>query len=309
MAETRSETYSEPDISSFLKARRAALDPADAGLPAGIRQRRVPGLRREEAAQLAGISVDYYTRIEQGRGRHISDSVLDSIARALRLNEAEHTYLRNVAEPARRGPASAPPSPRVRPQIRMLLDAMKDVPAYVYGPGMDVLAWNRLGGRISFDFDALPPAGRNMMRLVFLDPAAKALYGPHWERNAEYLVANLRASVGRRPDDLGIERLVGELRERSALFRRFWESQNVAAQCHGTKVLIHPVVGELALHYETMLLPSDPDQILVTYTAEPGSPSADALRLLGAGASGASSSGSGAECTTASPETARVSAT
>jgi transcriptional regulator with XRE-family HTH domain len=276
----------EPDISAFLKARRAALDPAALGLQAGISRRRVQGLRREEVAQLAGISVDYYTRIEQGRSRNISDSVLDAVARALCLTDVEHTYLRNIAEPARK-PARVPaPSPRqrVRPGLRMLLDAMDGVPAYVHGPGMELLAWNRLGGRLTYDYDALPPDGRNLARLYFLDEERSRRFYPQWERNAEYLVANLRSEVGRHPDDPALTGLVGELVERSAPFRRFWESQNVREMCHGVKHICHPLVGELFLHYESLALPTDPGQVLVTYTAEPGSPSAEALRTLAASA-------------------------
>jgi transcriptional regulator with XRE-family HTH domain len=289
--------HTEPGISPFLKARRAALDPTTLGLSAGAGRRRVRGLRREEAALLAGISVDYYTRIEQGRSRNISDSVLNAIARGLRLTEAEHTYLRNVAEP----PAAGQPHQAVRPEVRMLLDAMEGVPAYVYGRCLDVLAWNRLGGRIGFDFDALPPGEHNMARLVFLHPEAKRIY-PDWELNAEYLVANIRSVAGRHQDDPALGGLIAELLERSATFRRFWESQVVRSECHGLKRMINPVAGELILHYESLMLPAEPDQVLVTYTAVPGSPSAAALRLL-------SCSGSGAAWTTARPETALVRAT
>jgi transcriptional regulator with XRE-family HTH domain len=164
----------EDQVTPFLKARRAALDPAALGLPGGAARRRVRGLRREEVAQLAGVSVDYYTRIEQGRAPAISGAVLDAVARALRLTPHEHTYLRNITQPRRRGAAGAcapADRPQVRPQILELLEAMEDtVPAMVYGPGMDLLAWNRLANRLSFDFDALPASELNAARLTFLHP-------------------------------------------------------------------------------------------------------------------------------------------
>ncbi|MGO4425336.1 helix-turn-helix domain-containing protein, partial [Streptomyces sp. MCAF7] len=159
----------EPEIKAFLRARRAALDPAELGLPDGLVRRRVRGLRREEVAQLAGISVDYYTRIEQGRAPAVSDSVVDALARALRLTPSEHTYLRNITLP-RHGQQLAPgPRPRVRPEVRLLLDAMDEsVPAFVFGPGADILAWNLLGGRVCFDLPAIPERERNAAMLVFL---------------------------------------------------------------------------------------------------------------------------------------------
>ncbi|MGI3199917.1 helix-turn-helix transcriptional regulator [Streptomyces sp. GLT-R25] len=174
-------TRPEPDISAFLKARRAALDPAELGLPAGINRRRVPGLRREEAAQLAGISVDYYTRIEQGRTPNISDSVLDAVARALRLTDSEYAYLRDLTLPGRRTPttgtAGTTGSQQVRQGIRLLIDAMEDVPAYVCSVAMDVLTWNTLGGQVSYDFAALEPRERNLARLYFLDEEqSRSLY-------------------------------------------------------------------------------------------------------------------------------------
>ncbi|MFC0602758.1 helix-turn-helix domain-containing protein [Streptomyces palmae] len=270
--------HSEPEIAPFLKARRAALAPAAVGLPDGLVRRRVRGLRREEVAQLAGISVDYYTRIEQGRANAISDSVLDAIARALRLKPAEHTYLRNVAQPRRRREAPAPPRQRVRPQIRQLLDALDEtVPAFVYGPGMDILAWNRLGGAITFDLAALPERERNTARLVFLHPRAKAFY-PDWEEDAAGIVATLRAEAGRHPQLLC--RLLNELLERSTDFRRHWEAQAVTERVSGTKRIRNPRVGELRITYEALYLPADDGQLLCTYTAERGSPSEAALREL-----------------------------
>ncbi|MGD3110092.1 helix-turn-helix transcriptional regulator [Streptomyces sp. YGL11-2] len=278
--------YAEIEISSFLKARRAALDPAELGLPGGHNRRRVRGLRREEVAQLAGISVDYYTRIEQGRAPAISDSVLDAIARALRLSGGEVTYLRNVAAPRRRGAeavcAPSPGGPRqtVRPEIQQLLDAMDTVvPAMVMGRGLDILAWNALGGRVAFDLAPLTPDRRNAALLVFLDPAARQLH-PEWEKKAEEVVGNLRADSGRHPDDPRICEVVGELLDRSPEFRRLWEAQGVRECLRGTKRIVHPEVGELTVTFESMRLGTDPDQAMVTYTAPRGSVTERRLREL-----------------------------
>ncbi|MEV0553335.1 MULTISPECIES: helix-turn-helix transcriptional regulator [unclassified Streptomyces] len=274
-------TRPEPDISAFLKARRAALDPGELGLPAGVNRRRVPGLRREEAAQLAGISVDYYTRIEQGRTPNISDSVLDAVARALRLTDSEYAYLRDLTLPGRRTlPTATTASQQVRQGIRLLMDAMEDVPAYVCSVAMDVLAWNTLGGRVTYDFAALEPRERNLARLYFLhEEQSRSLY-PEWEAGGEYMAATLRADVGRHPDDPALGALIADLLEHSAQFRRCWDQQHVRGLCYGVKHVTHPVVGELWLHYESLPLPSDPGQTLVTFTAEPGSATDKSLRLL-----------------------------
>ncbi|WFB08767.1 helix-turn-helix domain-containing protein [Streptomyces sp. LX-29] len=271
----------EPEINTFLKSRRAALDPATLGLPAGSTRRRVRGLRREEVAQLAGISVDYYTRIEQGRAPAISDPVLDAIARALRLTPAEHTYLRNVAQPRRRQGGDQWPPARVRPEVRQLLDALDDtVPAFVYGPALDILAWNRLGGLVSFDLAAVPEADRNAALLTFLHPDAKALH-PDWERLAEEMVAALRAEAGRRPQGR-LSEVACRLLDHSPDFRRHWEAQAVTERTSGTKRVRHPVVGELDLTYEVLALPTDEGQVLCTYTARRGTRTAEALRELAA---------------------------
>ncbi|MFI9048041.1 helix-turn-helix transcriptional regulator [Streptomyces sp. NPDC053427] len=280
--------HAEVEISSFLKARRAALDPAGLGLPGGVNRRRVRGLRREEVAQLAGISVDYYTRIEQGRAPAISDSVLEAIARALRLTGGEITYLRNVAVPRRRGgaagggcaPGAVPPGRTVRPEIRQLLDAMADtVPAMIVGRGMDILAWNALGSRVAFDLEALEPDRRNSALLVFLHPAARELH-PDWQRIADEVVGNLRAESGRNPDDLRTCEVVTELLERSADFRRVWEAQAVSECLRGTKRIVNPLVGELMVSFESFRLSTDADQALVTYSAPRGSVTEERLREL-----------------------------
>ncbi|MFF9478142.1 helix-turn-helix domain-containing protein [Streptomyces sp. NPDC014733] len=272
----------EAEISSFLKARRAALDPDALGLPGGLHRRRVRGLRREEVAQLAGISVDYYTRIEQGRAPAISDGVLDALAGALRLTGGEATYLRNLASHGRRTPGRGPDAPgrTVRPEVRQLLHAMDGaVPAMVFGRGLDILAWNTLGGRIGFDLAALAPERRNSALLVFLDPAARALH-PDWERVTEQAAAALRAESGRHPDDPRIRTVVGELLDRSPEFRRVWTAQAVSECRYGVKRLVHPEVGTLDITFESLRLSVEDDQLLVTYSAQEGSLTEARLREL-----------------------------
>ena len=261
------------ELGAFLKARRAALDPADLGLPPGVTHRRVKGLRREELAQLAGISVDYYTRLEQGRGKNVSDAILDALARALRLDPGEESYLHNLAAPKRR---EKPAPQRVRPELQQLLDAIQ-APAFVFGRYLEVLAWNALGGAVAFDFAQLDE--RNIAKLSFTGDQAKELY-PEWDAVAREVVANLRAEGGRHPGDPEFARLVEELSLASAEFRELWTEHAVREKAQGWKVLRNPVVGELRLRYETLRLPDDPDQGLVIYHAEPGSASEHALRLL-----------------------------
>ena len=278
--------YAEDEVTPFLKARRAALDPVALGLPDGLARRRVSGLRREEVAQLAGISVDYYTRIEQGRAQAVSDAVLDAIARALRLTANEHSYLRNITQPRRRPAectAQPAPRPRVRPQIQELLDAMNDtVPAMVFGPGTDILAWNRLAGRLTFDFAALPEAQLNSALLVFTHPDARSFY-PDWEATAEEIVASLRVEDGQYPDEPRVQQVICELRDASPEFVRCWEERAVRERNHGTKRIQHPEVGELVVTYEAFTLPADPEQRLCTYTAAKGSVTEERLRTLALG--------------------------
>ncbi|MEU0534513.1 helix-turn-helix domain-containing protein [Amycolatopsis tolypomycina] len=261
------------ELGAFLKARRAALDPADLGLPAGVTHRRVKGLRREELAQLAGISVDYYTRLEQGRAKNVSDAILDALARALRLDAGEEAYLHNLAAPKRR---EQPAPQRIRPELQQLLDAIQ-APAFVFGRYLEVLAWNALGGAVAFDFGNLEE--RNIARLSFLGDRGKALY-PEWDAVSREVVANLRAESGRHPGDPELARLVDELSRASAEFRELWAEHAVREKAQGWKMLANPVVGELRLRYETLRLPDDPDQGLVIYHAEPGSESERALGLL-----------------------------
>ncbi len=264
-------------MSDFLRSRRARLRPEDVGLVHHGGRRRVPGLRREELAQLAGVSVAYYIRLEQGRGQNVSAEVLDAISDVLRLTPAERSHLADLARPASR-PRPAPRPPRLRPAVQALMDAM-EVPAYVVGRRLDILGGNRLARALLGDFAALPAGRRNTAWLVFLDPATRALYAD-WEEKASSVVAFLRRDVGRYPGDPELSALITELSAESADFRRIWADHDVRDKDFGRKRLRHPVVGPLSLAYETLTLPADPEQQLVTYHAEPGTPSAAALRRL-----------------------------
>ncbi|MFB8211748.1 helix-turn-helix transcriptional regulator [Streptomyces sp. NPDC056010] len=270
------------ELGDFLRSRRARISPEDVGLNSYGR-RRVPGLRREEVAQLAGVSVDYYIRLEQGRGPSVSDAVLDAIARVLRLDETEHAYLRTVARPkARKAPSSS--ARRVRPGLRLLLDMFDRAPAFVLGRRMDVLAWNALGDALS-GFSRMSAAERNMPRQAFLAPGARELY-PDWPAVAAETVAHLRLDAGLHPDDKELAALVGELSLKSEDFRRLWADHQVKAKTYGVKRMAHPVVGALTLPYETLAVPGEPDLSLVVYTPEPGSESAERIALLGSWAAG-----------------------
>ncbi|MEV7080623.1 helix-turn-helix transcriptional regulator [Streptomyces sp. NPDC093516] len=273
------------ELGDFLRSRRARIRPEEVGLPCYGR-RRVPGLRREEVAQLAGVSVDYYVRLEQGRGPGgpsrtkaggVSDAVLDAIARVLRLDAAEREYLRAVARPHRRA-AGGPAVPGVRPGIRLILDGMDRNPAYVLDHRMNVLAWNALADAV-LGFDGTGVEERNLPRRTFLDPASRALY-PDWDAIAEQTVAHLRLKAGHHPGDAALGQLVGELTHASADFRRLWADHLVKPCDHGVKRLRHPVAGLLTLPYETLTVPSAPDQTIVAYAPEPGSETAERLALL-----------------------------
>ncbi|MEU9108403.1 helix-turn-helix transcriptional regulator [Streptomyces xanthophaeus] len=289
------------ELGEFLRSRRARLRPEDVGLPDYGRHRRVPGLRREELALLAGVSVAYYTRLEQGNGQNVSAQVLDAIARALRLDGTETAHLTHLARPASRTKRRQPPRPQqVRPELRTLLDAMDGVPAYLVGRRQDVIGWNRLAAEVFGDFGALPAAERNLVRLVFLDPATAELYAD-WECRACEVVSNLRMYAGRHPEDEQLSALVGELSVKDEEFRRLWAAHTVADKTHGVKRLRHPLVGELSLSFETLTLPDDPEQGLVVFHAAPGSPSSDALRLLSSWAAQAPSPASPSPAPAPSP--------
>ncbi|WP_330459502.1 helix-turn-helix transcriptional regulator [Streptomyces sp. NBC_00820] len=267
------------ELSEFLRSRRARLKPQDVGLPDFGRHRRVPGLRREELAQLAGVSVAYYTRLEQGNGRNVSAEVLDSIARALRLTDAEHAHLTHLAKPKAHKKKPTARQPQTRLALLHLLDAMEAVPAYVVGRRSDILAWNRPAAALFGDWSELPAAERNWARLVFLHPAYRELF-VDWEQKAIDIVCALRMDAGCYPDDARLSALVGELSVKSEEFRLLWATHDVKEKSHGVKRLRHPLVGELSLNYEGFRLAGDADLSLVTYHAEPGSPSAQSLRLL-----------------------------
>ncbi|MFI1416911.1 helix-turn-helix domain-containing protein [Streptomyces sp. NPDC020731] len=268
------------ELSEFLRTRRARLKPEDVGLPDFGRHRRVPGLRREELAQLAGVSVAYYTRLEQGNGRNVSAEVLDSIARALRLTDAERSHLTHLAKPKRQKRKPAARTQQARPALRHLLESMDAVPAYVVGRRSEILAWNRMAAAVFGDWGRLPAQERNWARLVFLDPDHRELF-VEWEQKAYDMVAYLRMDAGRHPDDPQLSSLVGELSVKSEEFRRLWAAHDVKEKSHGVKHVRHPLVGELALLWESFRpAGDDTGQSLVTYFAEPGSPSAEALKLL-----------------------------
>jgi transcriptional regulator with XRE-family HTH domain len=266
------------ELQEFLRIRRAKITPEEAGLPSQPGTRRVPGLRREEVAQLAGVSVDYYVRLERGRHTNVSEAVLDALARALRLNDLERAHLFQIARPSRARPRPLPPQ-RVRPGLRLMLDTLTDVPVLVLGRRLDVLAGNHLAQALYTDFDALPARCRNMAWLIFLDEQVRTLHAD-WERDARGTVASLRLYAGRHPHDPALAELVGELSLRDPDFRRWWADHDVFQRTHGTKRYHHAVVGDLVLGYEAFTAKDDPDQTLGVYTAEPGSPSADRLKLL-----------------------------
>ena len=272
---------SRNEIRDFLISRRARITPEQAGLPAYGGNRRVLGLRREEVAMLAGVSVDYYIRMERGNARGVSDSVLENLARALHLDDAERAHLYDLARAANNG-ARAPRRParqQVRPAVQRLLDAMTMAPVYVRNGRMDVLAANRLGRALFAPLFGSPAKPTNMARFIFLDPAAPAFY-QEWDRLASDTVALLRAEAGRNPTDRGLSDLIGELSTRSDIFRIRWADHNVRQHRSGIKHFHHPVVGDISLAYESLELVADPGLVLNGYSAEPGTASEDALNLL-----------------------------
>ncbi|KUN73964.1 XRE family transcriptional regulator [Streptomyces canus] len=266
------------ELSEFLRTRRARLKPEDVGLPDFGRHRRVPGLRREELSQLAGVSVAYYTRLEQGNGRNVSAEVLDAIARALRLTDAERAHLTHLAKPKQHKKKTTARTEQVRGSIRQLLDSI-DVPAYVSGRRSDIVAWNRMAAAVFGDWSELPAQERNWARMIFLRPEYQDLFVP-WEQKASDVVSYLRMDAGCHPDDPRLSALVGELSVKSEEFRRLWATHDVKEKNFGVKQLRHPLVGELTLNFESFPLSDGTEQALITYHAEPGSPSAEALRLL-----------------------------
>ncbi|MEN2741599.1 helix-turn-helix transcriptional regulator [Microbacterium sp. X-17] len=269
------------DVRDFLTSRRARLTPEQAGLPAYGGNRRVTGLRREEVAMLAGVSVDYYTRLERGNLSGASDSVLESLARALQLDEAETAHLYDLARAAdvaprirrRRSPQT------VRPSLQRVIDAITGAPAWVRNDRGDVLAANELGRALYVDLMSEVVKPPNASRFTFLNPKSRAFYAD-WERAADDMVAILRSAAGRNPYDKDLTDLVGELSTRSEEFRTRWARHDVKYHRTGRKRVHHPIVGDLDLAFEAFELPGEPGLRINVYTADPGTPSEDALKLL-----------------------------
>ncbi|WP_188194284.1 helix-turn-helix domain-containing protein [Nonomuraea sp. SYSU D8015] len=272
----------EVELSEFLKSRRARLRPEDAGLPyRNHGTRRVRGLRREELALLAGVSVAHYTRLEQGRSQNVSAQVLDAIADVLRLTADERAYLHALARPAHR--CRDFPQTGVRPGLQRLLDSMILTPAFVLGRHANVVAWNRLAAAVFADFAAIPEDRRTIGHLIFLDEEIKRMHGEGWPRLAQEHVAQLRLLAARYPKNPQIMEHVDAICSQSPDFRHLWNEHHVAAATHRDYVLNHPVVGELRLSAELVALPGDPElQGMDLFAAEPGSESEDRLRHLAA---------------------------
>ena len=269
------------EFADFLVSRRARLTPEQAGLPIYGGNRRVAGLRREEVALIAGVSVDYYVKLERGNARGVSESVLESLARALQLDEAEHAHLLDLAHAISttgRAPKRGP-KPQVRPSVQRILDSMTTTPAYVRNRRLDLLAANRLGRALMAPVFADPRRPTSLARFIFLDQTAREFY-VGWERIASDIAAVLRSEAGRDPHDKALHDLIGELCTRSEPFRTRWAAHNVRLHRIGVKSLRHPVVGDLTLDCDAMELPADTGLTVIAYSAEPGSPSADNLRLL-----------------------------
>jgi transcriptional regulator with XRE-family HTH domain len=276
------------ELREFLASRRAKVTPDQAGLPLYGTNRRVPGLRREEVALLAGVSVEYYTRLERGNAAGVSDGVLEALARALRLDEAERAHLFDLAR-ANRERTRAPrrrPAAKVRPSIQRILDAMATTPAFVRDGRLDVRATNGLGRALYapvFDDPARQP---NFARFCFLDQRAEDFY-PDWDDAANTTVALLRTEAGRAPFDRGLTALVGELATRSDEFRTRWARHDVRLHHTGVKRFRHPVVGDVELAFDALDLPADTGLTLTAYSAEPGSPAEQALAFLASWAASA----------------------
>jgi transcriptional regulator with XRE-family HTH domain len=265
------------ELGDFLKARRAQLQPQEVGLPDQGPVRKVAGLRREEVAQLAAISVDYLTRLEQGRVQ-ASVSVLITLARALRLDDDQQAYLYELVGKtpirSRRRPAQ-----KLRPAMRRLLDQLTETPALVLGRRLDILAWNAGAAALYTDFAQIPANRRNYLRLLFTHPAVRSLHA-EWDHDARTAVAAVRMEAAKDPDDPELAVLVGELAVQDPDFRTWWATHQVVGTHYGTKHYRHPVVGDLTLDCDTWNSPDGTGQRLMILTAEPGTPSHDGLRIL-----------------------------
>lgn len=260
------------DLASFLRTRRARVDPASVGIPTDTR-RRVDGLRREEVAHLSGVSVDYYIRLEQGRATEPSEQVLDALARVLELDGTERDHLHRLARQRRRRVKT--PSGQLRPELLRVLDLTASAPALIMNHRLDVLAANHLA-RVLY---GVPIPGLNTARHIFLAEAERGLYAD-WDTCTRDVVGHLRLAAGTYPDDPRLASLIGELAIGSERFRRLWSRADVRARTHGSKSYRHPLVGLLEFHQENFALPDQPGMELIMLTATPGSPTADGLRLL-----------------------------
>lgn len=273
----------EAEVQEFLRSRRDRLHPPEVGIFAGGR-RRVPGLRREEVAALAGLSTDYYSRMERGNLAGVSADALNALARALRLDDAETAHLHDLAHQASCGPTRrrtrSPGTCGPRPSLQRVLDAIVSAPAWIVNERSDVLAVNTLGRALLAPLFEDPTSGNNLARFAFLSPAARSFF-PDWERGADGTVAALRVAAGRNPHDKELTSLIGELVTRSDAFRTRWSAHNVCAHHTGTKRIHHPEVGDLEFVYEGMELPTNPGWVLFVYTTKPGSASEERIRLLG----------------------------
>ncbi|WP_194910312.1 helix-turn-helix transcriptional regulator [Catenulispora rubra] len=271
------------ELGEFLRSRRARLNPADIGLRDYGGRRRVPGLRREELALVAGVSVDHYVRLEQGRTLQFSEDVLDAVARALQLDPIEREHLYRLARPDQsqvyQGTGKREPQ-EVRPGLRRLLESTTDVPAYVVGLGTDVLAWNRLAAALLTDFGTLAPHERNLAWLVCHDEAFRAVFADPAKKMAD-VAAYVRFDIGRHPADPALGALVAELCPNPE-FAQIWARYDVRDKTHGSYTYRNAVVGEITLDYETFRAPDDPDQALIMQTVPEGSPAEAALQLLAA---------------------------
>lgn len=270
------------ELGDYLRACRANMSPEEVGLPTSG-HRRVPGLRREELAMLAGVSVDYIVRLEQGRARSASPEILYALSQALDLGSDEQEYLFGCAAEHRNSTARArtvsAEAQRVSTPTRVLLDSVTTVPALVLGRRMDIIGWNRLGTALFTDFSALAPQYRNHIRLAFLDERVRNLYRD-WEKVAKECVAYLRMDAGRYPDDPALARLIGELSMKDEDFGHWWSTHRVRAQRTGRKDFLHPTAGELCLDFQVLDVRGATDQTLLIYTAEPNSRSEEALTFL-----------------------------
>ncbi|MGW7824843.1 helix-turn-helix transcriptional regulator [Streptomyces puniciscabiei] len=276
------------DLAGFLRTRRSRIDPAAVGIPTDSR-RRVEGLRREEVAHLAGVSVDYYVRLEQGRATQPSEQVLDALASVLDLDETERGHLHRLARQRRRAKT---PGGRVRPELLRVLDLVTDAPALIMSHRLDVLAGNRLAGLLF----ARPMPGLNTARHIFLEEAERGLYAD-WEQCTLDVVGHLRLAAGKYPEDPRLASLIGELAMGSERFRRLWARADVRARTQGRKAYRHPLVGLLELHQENFALPDESGMELLVLSAAPGSPAEDGLHLL----AGLGTAGGDVQCTVSAP--------